>query len=212
MTITLYHAAYSRSFRIAWLLEEMELEHELKIVPQATFRQFARSEEYRKISPTGKYPAIQDGAFTMVESTAIMEYLLSRYGDGPTAGGLKPEPGTQEYGRYLQWFEYGEAGMGPSMNMLLAHALILPEKHRIPAIAEWAQKEVYACVDFISDGLGDKPFICGDSFTAADISIGYMLLLLKIMGRLDAAPENVQAYFDRLRGREAWKTVSAKAG
>lgn len=211
MTLTLYHAPYSRSFRIAWLLEEMGLEHELKVVPQADFRQFAQSDEYRAIHPLGKYPALRDDGVTIAESNAIMEYLLSRYGDGPTAGGLKPEPGTTEYGLYWQWVEFGEAGMGPAMNMLLAHAMLLPEKMRIPAIAEWADKELAKYLDFLSDGLGDRDFICAHGFSAADVSIGYMLLLLKLLRRLDAAPQNVQAYFNHLKDRPAWQKVSALA-
>lgn len=209
MAITLYHAPYSRSVRVAWLMEEMGLSYDKHVVPREEFYSYSKSEDYLRINPLGKYPALVDDDLTLVESIAIMEYLMSRYGDGPTAGGLKPVDGTPDYGRYMQWLEFGEAGMGSYVVLLMAHTMLLPEKLRIEAMAKWAARETEGGLSFLSSGLGDKTHICGDAFTAADISIGYMLLLIKLMGRMDAAPQNVQAYWNRLKERPAWQKVSA---
>ena len=46
-------------------------------------------------------------------------------------------------------------------------------------------------------------------FTAADIALGYLFYLLKIVKQFDSAPEPVKAYFDRLKQRPAWQRASA---
>ena len=109
MTLTVYHSPMMRSLRVIWLLEEMGItDYDLKLIPRADVYDFAKTPEYQAVNPLAKFPAITDGDLTMVESTAIMEYLLDKYGDH----GLVPERGTPDYGRYLQWLHFGESGMG----------------------------------------------------------------------------------------------------
>lgn len=202
-TLKLYHAPRTRSVRVRWLLEEMGLDHE--VVPVAFDKRPAGDEAYAKINPMRKVPALEANGEVIVESLAIMEFLLNRY--GPTD--LLPAVDDPAYGRYLQWFHFGEAGMGVGINMLLAHTFILPEKARNAGIAAWAWDETSKGLEFIAkNGLAEGAYLAGERFTAADISVGYMLYLLKLIGKLGEAPESVQAYFKRLTSRDAWAAAS----
>ncbi len=205
MSITLYHFPQSRSLRVAWLLEEMGLDHNLKTIPRDEARQYAKTEEYRAINPLGKFPTLVDGDQTIVESVAIMQYLMAKY----EAGSLQPDPGSDAYAAFLQWLHFGESGMGTYVVMLLGHSFLLPEEHRVQTVAAWGRAESYKCLDFLSQGLGEKEHLCPTGFTAADISVFYMLFLLKLMRQFDDAPGNLKAYFDRLKMRPAWQKVSA---
>ena len=88
--IQLYHAPFSRSVRVRWLLEELSVPYE--VVPVEFKRESLRSPSYLKIHPLGRVPALRDGEVQMIESGAMLEYLLERYG----AGRLAPAPGAPE--------------------------------------------------------------------------------------------------------------------
>ena len=77
--ITLY--GEGRGFRVAWLLEEMGLPYRLRQVD--LFDGVENDTEFLAINPAGFIPAIVDGDTVMVESIAIMEYLMARYGPTP---------------------------------------------------------------------------------------------------------------------------------
>jgi glutathione S-transferase len=205
--ITLYHSAMSRSIRPRWLMEEMGIPYTLHHVelghaaPEGT-----GGEAYRKVYQLQKLPALDDNGLLLVESTAILEYLAGKYGPTP----LSAKPGDDDYGHYLQWLHFGEAGMGGYMNMLLGHTLLLPEKIRNPKVADWAEGELMKQVSFLSEGLGDNEFVLERGFSVADISLGYMLFLLKLMRKMADTPAPVQAYWERLIARPSWAKASAK--
>lgn len=204
MTIKLYHAPYSRSVRVRWLLEEMELPYELETID---FKMGdAGGEDYKAVFPLQKVPAVEIDGRVMCESTAIIEYIAATRGPTP----LAPDAADPEYGPYLQWLHFGEAGMGVYVSLLMGHERLLPEERRIPAMARWAGEQVAKQLDYISEGLGDKEFLLGRGFSVADISVGYMLLLLKLVKRMADAPENVQEYFHRLAERPAWQRATAR--
>ncbi|TGY89016.1 glutathione S-transferase family protein [Marinicauda algicola] len=201
---TLYHAPMTRSIRVRWTLEEMGLPYRLETV------KFTRGDvggaEYRQINPMQKIPAFRDGDRVLLESLAIVQYLVTKY--GPTDLAVKPdEPG---YGAWLEWLHFGEATMSMSVNLILAHTTLLPEEQRNPGLAKWARHEVDKHLNMIAErGLKGHDYLAADRFTAADISVVYMLYLLKLVKQFNGAPEPVRAYFDRVAAREAWRKASA---
>ena len=62
-----------RGFRIVWLLEELGVAYRLRPVDLLTV---GNDPDFLAINPAGFIPALQDGETTMVESIAILEYLL----------------------------------------------------------------------------------------------------------------------------------------
>ena len=79
--LTLHHLDHSRSQRVLWLLEELELPYEIKLYTRDRQTMLGPA-ELKKVHPLGKSPVITDGELTLAESAAILEYLLDRYGSG----------------------------------------------------------------------------------------------------------------------------------
>ncbi len=84
--ITLYHCDGARSFRPLWMLEEMGLPYELKMLPFPP-RVFAK--EYLAINPLGTIPFMVDGETKMTELSGICYYLGSKYGPTPLVVGSR---------------------------------------------------------------------------------------------------------------------------
>lgn len=207
--ITLFHAPMSRSVRVRWCLEEMGLPHTVENLGPITGDQRGNmgGDAYRAVNPLQKIPAMKDGDVIMLESVAMVEYLVTKY--GPTE--LAVTPDEPDYARYLEWMHFCEGTMAMAVNLTLAHNVLLPEAQRNPGLAKWARSEVDKQLKLIAErGLGEgREFLAAGRFTAADISIGYILYLLKVVKQFDGAPEPVRAYFDRLRDRPAWQRASA---
>src|SRR3569623_1585735 len=97
-----------RGFRVVWLLEEMGLPYTLR--PVDLLAGVEHDQEFLAINPAGFIPALRDGDVTMVESVAIMEYLIARYGPTP----LAPSARDPAFPAYLQFLHLGEAGLAAS--------------------------------------------------------------------------------------------------
>src|SRR3984885_8644254 len=113
-----------RGFRVVWLLEEMELPYRLRDVD--LLAGVENDPEFLEINPAGFIPAIRDGDVTMVESIAIMEYLVGRYGPTPLA------PGAQDaaFPAYQQFLHLGEAGLAGAVYYVSGARNIAPEGER----------------------------------------------------------------------------------
>jgi glutathione S-transferase len=200
MFFTVYHAPPTRSVRIIWALEELGLPYE---TPPFKFdREYLRTPEWRALSPLGKVPVAFDGKERLIESVAIIHYLSEKYADGR----LSRRPKDSDYGQFLQWLHFGEAGMGAYVGMLIGQTRVLPPEQRIEAMKQWAIAESKNACDFIEESLGDKPYLLGADFSLADISVGYMLHLIRLSGeRKSILGPRTMAYFDRLTERPAWR-------
>ncbi|MCW5724512.1 MAG: glutathione S-transferase family protein [Maricaulaceae bacterium] len=203
--LVLFHVPRTRSLRVRWALEETGLPYRLER-PEFT-RGDVGGAAYKAVNPLQKIPALTDGGGEAVcESIAAIQYLLGRYGPFD----IEVKPDEADYGRYLHFLHYGEAASALPVSMLLAHVALLPEEHRIPAMAKWARYETAKALKYLDEhGLAGRDWLAGGRFTAADISVVYMLLLLKLIGEFGAAPDGVKAYFERATAREAWKRASA---
>jgi len=203
--LVLYHGPNSRSIRARWMLEVMGLPYRLEAVKFDT-RPIGDA-AYEAIHPLRKVPVLADNGELVRDSIAIIQYLLGRYGPSE----LEVRSDEADYGRYLEFLQFGEAGMLMPVNLLIAHTVLLPENHRNPALAKWARSETDKLLKYIAEtGLGDgRSYLAAERFTAADISVGYMLYLLKIIKQFDKSHAALNAYFDRLKTRDDWQRASA---
>ena len=84
--IIVHHLNNSRSQRVLWLLEELGLEYEIKRYMRDPVSMRAPP-SLRAVHPLGKSPVITDGALTLAESGAIIQYLVeSHASDGSRSG------------------------------------------------------------------------------------------------------------------------------
>ena len=187
-----------RGFRVVWLLEEMGLPYRLR--PVDLLAGVENDPEYLAINPGGFIPAIQDGDVTMVESIAIMEYLMARYGPTP----LAPDPHDPAFAAYQQFLHLGEAGLAASMYFVVVSRRLAPEAERRNWGARKAMEVFESRLKLVTGRLASSPYLAGETFTAADISVTYALQFARRSGGVTLG-EAEQAYVARTSGRDAWK-------
>jgi len=187
-----------RGIRVVWLLEEMGLPYKLR--PVNLLQDLSEDPGFLAINPSGHIPALQDDDMVMVESVAIMEYLLGRYGPSP----LAPAPQDPAYGPYLQFMHLGEAGLTMPLYMAFVERLIAPEGVSVETGTRLGQEIFESRLGHVTRRLEKSPYMAGDNFTAADISITYALdFARRNVGLTLGAPE--MAYLARTKGRDGYK-------
>ena len=194
--IKLYHAPLTRSIRIYWLLEELGLPYELSIVKFTPGKT-----PFAQATPYGKVPAIEDGDVVMIESGAILEYILEKYGQGR----LARAPGTAARPAFLQWVYFSEATVLPPVGDIVRHTLFKPEPERIPAVVEDARGRLGATFAVVEKALDGKPHLLGTDFSAADIMMGVTLHIARRLNSLEDRFKNLHAYLGRLESRPAFR-------
>lgn len=187
-----------RGFRVIWLLEEMSLAYRLR--PVDLLAGVETDTEFLAINPAGFIPAIRDGEVTLVESIAIMEYLLARYGPSP----LAPGPHDPAFPAYQQFLHLGEAGLAASIYFVVGALNFAPESQRQNWSAAQALSVFESRLMLVTRQLGRTPYLAGETFTAADISVTYALELAQTSGGVTLG-ETEQAYLARTSAREGYQ-------
>lgn len=208
--ITIYHVPRTRSARVIWLCEELDLPYE--VVPVDFSPEYRKSAEWRRLNPIGKVPAMTDldaegKPFTMIESGAMVHYVLERYGEGR----LQPPTGSLESALFLQWSWFAEASLARPLGDMVHHRILKPEPERIPAVVADGRERAEICLDAVEATLEGRDYLLGSRFSAADIMMGYSLALAQRLGLFDARYPNVVAYMGRLEGRPGFRIAFADA-
>jgi glutathione S-transferase len=186
-----------RGFRVAWLLEEMRLPYTLR--PVDMLAGVENDPEYLAVNPAGFIPALRDGDVTMVESIAIMEYLMARYGPTP----LAPAPDDAIFPAYQQFLHLGEAGLAAFAFIAVVSRILAPENERDNWGARKAMELFGSRVGLVRRQLARTAYVAGDRFTAADISVTYALQLAERTGVAELG-EAERAYVGRTSKREGY--------
>jgi glutathione S-transferase len=201
--LTLYHCHNARSFRPLWTLEEMGLPYELKMLP---FPPREQAPDYLAVNPLGTVPAFFDGEMRMTESSAICQYLVTRYGPSP----LAVAPNESDFGPYLNWLYFGEATLTFPQAIVLRYSLIEPPERRSEQVTADYSRWFLSRLRGLDAVISKQPTLCAGRFTAADISVGFALLLAEAT-RLDTKfSPAVAAYWQSLKNRDGFKRAMAK--
>jgi len=187
-----------RGFRVVWLLEEMGLPYRLRDVD--LLAGVENDPEFLAINPGGFIPALQDGDVVMVESIAIMEYLMARHGPTP----LAPAPDDPAFPAYQQFLHLGEAGLAGSMYYVQGARNLAPEDQRNNWSAGQALHVFESRLRLVTRQLAHAPYMAGERFTAADISVTYALQFAQRTVGFTLG-EAEQAYVARTSGRDGYK-------
>jgi glutathione S-transferase len=196
--ITLYHCAGARSFRPLWTLEELRLPYDLKMLP---FPPRVLAKEYLDLNPLGTIPLLLDDETRMTESAAIAQYLVTRYGPTALAVGVD-EP---DYGTFLNWLHFGEATLTFPQTLVLRYTELEPEERRSPQVAADYAKWFFGRLRGVEATVAKSETLCAGRFTAADISVGYALLLADNLGLSRDFGPAVAAYWRRLQARDGFR-------
>jgi glutathione S-transferase len=202
--IKVFGSPPTRALRILWMLEEMGLPYEVRRVD---FPNRHADSEFMAASPSGSMPAIVDGEISMMESTAILEYLGARYGPTP----LVPAQDDPSWPAYLTFLHFGEASLMGPLNVAIGTLFFAPEEEKKNWGARHAVEIFVRKSAALVEPLKRHAFIAGDAFTAADISCGFAIGVAKPLGAEERLDPILIDYLARLRERPAFKAAAAHA-
>jgi len=202
--LTLYHLRNSRSDRIIWLLEELELDYE--IVRYDRGPMFRAPAAMCEIHELGKSPIVRDGDLMIAESGAIVDYIVVRHGRGR----LAPHHDDPAWARYVFWLHFAEGSLMPWLTMdLLLTSGIVPGVQP-GALAPMLQQELARYLRWIDTDMDGRAFAAGDAFSAADVMLAYALEFAKGRNHL-ADTKHLLPYLDRMTSRPAYRRAKEKA-
>ena len=215
--LILHHLENSRSFRILWLLEELALAYELKTYARDPESGQAQA-DYKELHALGKAPLLIDDDNVLVESGAIIEYLLDTYG----AGRLRPAIGTPERLRYNYWMHAAE---GSIMNLLTLSLFLNRMDSRAPFFLKpfirpvtgqvrraYVRPNLGKTLAYIEQELGRSDWFAGDEFSAADIQMGYVMTALAARAGLGDDFPNCRRWQHQVEARPGYRRAMEKNG
>jgi len=201
--IVVHHLNNSRSQRILWALEELELPYEIKRYQRDAQTNLAPP-ELKQVHPLGKSPVITDGNRTLIESGAIIDYLIRRYGKGR----LQPAPESPEYDQYQQWLQYAE---GSAMLPLMLNLYVGRLGDAGAPLRPRIDSEIANHLGYLNSALAGRQFLVGNTLTGADIQMSFVGEVAGVFG-VRAAYPNLDAWTKRLHERPAYKKALEKGG
>ena len=216
--ITVHHLNNSRSQRVLWLLEELDLAYDIKRY-QRDPKTMLAPPALREVHPLGKSPVLADGDVTLAESGAILEYLVERHGGGR----LRPPLGTPERVRYTYWLHFAEGSAMPPLVMKLVFDriekgpmpfFVRPIARRIAGRVKkgFIEPNIARQLDYMEAELERRPWFAGGEFSAADIQMSFPLEAAAARGGLDARRPRLMDWLARIHAREAYRRALERGG
>jgi len=201
--ITVHHLNNSRSQRVLWLLEELELPYQIAFY-QRDAKTMLAPPELARVHPLGKSPVIDDDGCVVAETGAIIEYLVEK-----ADGRLGAPAHRADALRYRYFMHYAEGSAMPPLLLKLVLG-------RVPLFGKSAQKRIQPMIDrqldYIEAELAGRPWFAGDAFTAADVMMSFPLEAARGRAGLDASRPATIAWLDKIHARPAYQAALAKGG
>ena len=216
--ITLHHLENSRSQRVLWLLEELGLPYEVRRYARDKATMLAPP-ELARVHPLGKSPVITEGAVTVAESGAIIEYLLEVHGGGR----LRPTAGTEAARRFTYWLHFAEGSAMPPLVMKLVFDKVrsAPVPFFIKPVVKGIADKVTAGfiapnikrqLAFMEAELAARDWFAGDEFSAADVQMSFPLEAAQARAGLDARYPRLTGWLERIHARAAYRRALQVGG
>ena len=201
--LTVHHLNNSRSQRILWLLEELELPYELKCYQRDATTNLAPP-ELEAVHPLGKSPVLTDAGNTVIESGAIIDYILRRHGNGR----LMPASGSIEHEQYLQWLHYAE-GSAMLPLMLRMYTGRLPDGGA--ALQPRIDDELNRHLGYMDRALEGVDWFVGNTFSGADVQLSFVVEITPLLHPTGSFA-NLDAMRKRFQARPAYQRALQKGG
>lgn len=216
--ITVHHLNNSRSQRVLWMLEELELPYEI-VKYERDPKTMLAPKSLEAIHPLGKSPVIVDGDAKLAESGAILEYLVETYGKGR----FVPAAGTPAYRLYKYFMHYAEGSLGPFLLLKLVFRKVktaklpffvkpIARKIADKVCADYVDPNLSRHMKFLSDHFEKHSYFAGDEFTAADIQMSVAIESAVSRAKNLGLSPKVEEWLGRVQARPAFKRASDKGG
>lgn len=201
--IKVHHLENSRSQRILWLLEELELPYDV-ILYRRDPKTMLAPPALKQVHPLGKAPVIEDEGRVLAETGAIVEYLVEK-----AQGRLGPPANRDAVLLYRQFLHYAEGSMMPPLLALLV-------VNRLGLLGKPAKGTLLAMfrqhLDYLEAELGSRAWFAGDEFTAADVMMSFPLEASRQRAGLGPAHPNILDWLERIHARPAYAEALRRGG
>jgi glutathione S-transferase len=216
--IVVHHLENSRSQRILWLLEELDVRYEVKRYARDRKTMLAPA-ELQRVHPLGKSPVITDGDDVLAETGAIIEYLVARYG----AGRLVPPEGSADRLRYTYWLHFAEGSAMPPlvMKLIFDRVASAPMPFFARPIARAISRKVLETavmpniarqLAYMEGELARGPWFAGEAFTAADVQMSFPIEAAATRAGLDERYPHLAGFLARIHARPAYVKALERGG
>lgn len=215
----LHHLENSRSFRIVWLLEELQVDYQLTCYKRT--KAYLAPDSLKKVHPLGHAPILEVNDRALVESGFIIEYLLRHYDKEQL---FKPSGDNEAtWEAYTFWMHFCEASIMPPLVMRLVFTKVVARSPMlVKPISKNIQKQVESSMiadsinsvlTMMEQQLKDNHWFAGSEFSAADIQMYFAVIAAKSRtGLNDGKYTNVLNWLKRCQERDAFKRAEEKGG
>lgn len=199
--ITLHHCPQSRSMRVLWLLNELEVEFRLSV---HAFDKSLRAPEYLSLSPAGRVPALEIDGERMFESGAMMEYLCERFPER----GLGRLPGEPDRMAWLVWLHFAETISQHVAALTQQHIMLYDDAMRSPTVMKLEAARLRKCYAAIEGRLStpveNRDYLLTSGFSACDIAVGQAVYMARHFARTDDFPE-LEKWYAAITERDTFR-------
>jgi glutathione S-transferase len=201
--LVVHHLNDSRSQRVLWLLEELGLPYEIRHYQRDATTRLAPP-ELKAVHPLGKSPVLGDGSTTVIESGAIVDYVIRHHGKGR----LQPAAGTADFEAYQQWLHYAE---GSAMLPFLLKLYVSRLGDAGAPLAPRIESEIANHLGYVEQSLQGRQWLVGETLSGADIMMSFVG---EVAGaRADRASyPNVDTWVRRFQQRPAYRKALERGG
>ncbi|KAH7071296.1 glutathione S-transferase [Paraphoma chrysanthemicola] len=206
--LTVHHLQVGQGERIPFLLEELNLPYKIQLYKRSPLLAPA---EYKQKFPLGASPVLEDhtdasNPITLAESNAIVEYVLTKYGNGKLS--LKPE--DKDYANYVYWLHYANGTLQPAI-FRFAQSRGLVEASN--AVNKNNEGRVKLAVSVVNKRLLETgAWLAGKEFTAADVVTVWCFTTMRKFAPMDLSEyEGILAWLQRVGKREGYRRAMSKA-
>jgi glutathione S-transferase len=212
---TLHHLNSSRSQRIIWMLEILELEYNIKVYKRDAKTNLAPS-SLKAVHPLGTAPLLSHNGKSIAETGAICEYIVKESKD--TA--LIPPKEHDDFIDVQFWSHFAEGSLMPPLVTAMVlnkgkekaspfFVKFIVNKFVEAVLNAYFGKAIQRNMDFIEKHLEGREWLVGSTITVADIQMSFGLEAMEAAGRLASSP-NTTAYVKRFQNEASYKTAMAR--
>lgn len=215
--ITIHHLNNSRSQRVLWLLEELELPYEIRKYQRDPATMLAPP-ELLAVHPLGKAPVLTEDGITVAETGAIVEYILARHGGGR----LTPAQDGAAFWQFRHWMHHAEGSAMPPLVMTLILGSLAK---RVPPTMQQAAQGMAGSLQkgfvdpnlerlksYWNDALAATGWFAGPEITAADIMMSFPLEAAASRSSFGPEQPNPGAFLARIHARPAYRQALERGG
>lgn len=200
--LVLYHAPFSRSGTVLWLLKELDVKASIVEI-DITGKSATKNPDLLATNPSGRVPSLRDGDACVSQTGACVMYILEKFGGGQLQPAMSDAKGR---GVFLKHVFAAEADIMEPAVKVYTHGMKLPEEERLQQIFDIGKTNVLKGLDLLEAELNGRKYLVNNEFSAADIVVGQSLLLCEALSVIDEQKhKSITSYVANLKERPAYK-------